>query len=868
MRRLLFLIAILIFGVISTLLYINKDNIQPSLIPPEVLKHSRFMTIFKLENDSYISFPLLSLTDEIRIATNAEFSPNIDLRQSSNREIYTIEVGAYNYSGKLVDTRRINYATKAQFYFSKDLGMYLSSYFLDSDNLPGETRVGRLNFKDIDRIATIRLKRVDDNQNLINIYARVYQKGAVSENRLNFYWLNIMKQDQKRLAAANLYPVDMLRKTERLNLMRNLWTVVTPSGVPGQDFHSKKLYNINKPVGIPYDINLLHSGNYIDDLHSVIIPINEDASDINVNIISADIIYPRYMKIWLVQPQDNIVSILKLMQQEQGDSALESKDLQFIPGQKAEITWRGRGLGRTQKYQVDLSNRYFSTDYKFDAGSVVVSSNMPAYVNISKKTDAGLMPIMTEPSGATLVRLRADSYVEYEIFHDDSVHCANLQNCHLQDDGRNTSFRVDLRLISQIIFDSGGAANVDYEFIDRAGAVISSGVIEFPHPATEFDFTVSQQGLHISERSKYYFLLPANVTKIRFKGEGNIFISAYNRLDSFVRHFIIPTDYKISQDKEESLRRTWFFKEPVGFEDLRSDLRTIFVKSQNKITEENELIKEGIYDWKEILPKGVKWTAVEVAERKSSAIVSRSEAEGVEFSQIPINKDYEIEFAARLGGQIIAPTVMYSGDIGTKISIYLDDRGLIDTAVTNPNGQINLSNVIIGKHVIHIKTDKPIKAFLNYLKEDQDSDIKHNILSFNEDSQEFAFEKTIDGDQVITLKTYSLTKNQKTLMVDIIPESTDSLVTALPLPSYTIKKRKYEIEFTREPENVKFIDNKQVPLYGAEPIFIKLGSDLKKGKYNINLKCNDYMGFYAALSSITAGLIDNRVISTEVEDEE
>lgn len=829
------------------------NNFKKSDIPAEILQASRNINVFKLEKDKYITFPLLTLSYTVRVATNAEFSDTLDLRNSSVKEPYIVEVQAFDSDNNLVETRTINYYTKTQFYFEENLGMYLPSFYLDSTSIPSETRVSTLNFRDTKTIAKISLRRIDDNPHLSNIYARVYQPSGIHDSQLDFYWSNIMPKDQERLASANLYPVSLMKTEEKKNLIKNLWTFVGPAGITGEDYQERTLYSISNPRGIPYDINLLHSGNYVDDNHQLVVPIQENDSVYNIEIISADIIYPKYMKIWLGEPETSVSSVLKYMREQDnlGGKAVKDSKMQFSRGQNIEINWRGRGLGQTISNKESI-DRHFVRDYKFNSGLVTISSNAPAYVNISKKNASGENEsILLQPSSANLIRLDQDNAIEFDVNHSN-------------DEG--TLYRIDLRRVSDKVFDQRAKTDVGYDLIGIDGSVVKSGVISINPPSTKLDFVVRKGNLYISDRERYYFNLTKDVYKIRFKSTNDIFISAYNRIDSFVRHYNIPEDYKTSEYKPESLRRTWFYLTPNDYANLRSNQRTLLIKIQPRSIEENEFVKSSFYDWKEILPTDNSWSGIEIIEKKELHMSGRTEAEAVEFSLIPTNRETAINIVGFLGEKSVRPTAIFSGEHETNVTVFVDQKEFYKTTLHGSSDEVQLPNLSVDKHSIMIKADKPLIAFINYNLDDQLNYLKHNIVSLGGTTKTFVFEKVDNDDKVVTIKTYS--KDQKSRNLNVSIESAKTPIVNSPLASYTIKNRSYTVSFDKGPQEQKIINDNKILLYGAEPVFIKLGADLVKGTYKINVSNEDETECYVSLSSLTPGLIDKRTISIEVQDEE
>jgi hypothetical protein len=244
----------------------------------------------------------------------------------------------------------------------------------------------------------------------------------------------------------------------------------------------------------------------------------------------------------------------------------------------------------------------------------------------------------------------------------------------------------------------------------------------------------------------------------------------------------------------------------------------------------------------------------------------RTEAEAVEFSLIPTNQETTVNIRGFLGEKFVRPTAIFSGEHETNITVYVDQNEFYKTILRGNSDEVQLPNLSVGKHSIMVKADKPLITFINYNLDDQLNYLKHNIVSLGVNTKTFIFEKMDNDDKVITIKTYS--KDQKFRNLNVSIERAKTPIINSPLASYTIKNRSYTISFDKGPQEQKIISDNKILLYAAEPIFMKLGADLEKGTYKINVSNEDAAECYVSLSSLTPGLIDKRTISTEVQDEE
>lgn len=829
-------------------LYFNIFGFKKSEVPPELLKHSRSISLTKLERDKSVRFPLLKTSRLVRIATNADFPENLDIKNSYNKELYAIKVDAYDLYGNLVESRELNYFTQVRLYFDEKWGMYLPSFYLDSNNIPSDTKVTTLNFKDSQAIAEIRISRIDSNKNLESIFARVYQPASVSGIQVDSYWSNLMPSEKERLASANLYPLDLMNDEEKRNIIRHLWTLAGPAGIPGKDYFEKSLYSIVSPQGVPYDLGLLYSGNYVDNKHSLILPVTENNSLIKIDFIPAGIVYPKYTKIWIGGSNDMQQGILEAMRPDEDSSAGSQHDR----GQKIKLEWRGRGIGANSVIEEDIDERSISRQYKFDAGLVTVSSDSPSYLNINKITSAGEESVLLSPASSNLIRLNPADPVKYEIIHSNDS---------------ETVFRIDVRRVSSQIFTEDEVKEFTYELLDKEGRVLSKEDVKFAQSPVKLDSVVRRGDLYISDRQRMYFIFSKDVAFLRLSGPDDLFVSAYNRLEGFQRYYIIPDDYRIAESKEESLRRTWFYKTPEDYNGIRSSGRTVQIKTQPRALSDDEYVSSGIYKWENIYPGNNNWEAEEILTKVNPLAAFRAESTESTYYQLKINQPQTIEIAGFLGREYVVPTILYSAEKqGANISISVDGREVLRTTLTGKKGGLNLPNMPIGKREIVVRADVPLTAYINQTKIDNEERfITRKAVGIGKGGLIFTFEKPDEQDRVITLAFYSSTQKDKKINIKI---NSKSLLLNKPLASYTVKNRGYEVKFTKESEG-QFYQNRDGNLYPSEPIFIKLGADLRKGKYNIEMQVENNEGdLFATMGSLTAGLVNDNTISTEEMDED
>jgi hypothetical protein len=320
----------------------------------------------------------------------------------------------------------------------------------------------------------------------------------------------------------------------------------------------------------------------------------------------------------------------------------------------------------------------------------------------------------------------------------------------------------------------------------------------------------------------------------------------------------------------KSLRRTWFYKTPVDYQELRDNQRTLLIKTQPRVLDEDPLIKAGVYDWQDILPEGTNWEAYQILEQAKTKTTSRPEAASSIFTKIPTNQLINLEIKGVAGKQHVNPTLIYTSPTAQgKAIIELDNKEFYKFNISNNSGEIALPNIHIGKHNILIKSDQPIETLMNQYSTDNEGYIKRTLVKLGKDNKQyFAFNKEDDTDKTVTIYFYSTSGKPRTINTEIHAEN---IQMNKPLTGYTTKKRKYEIHFT-DHRGQKFISANSYNgnLFASNPVFIKLGSDLPKGRHVIEITSEaekDSGDLLINMSSITSGLVDNVTMSIEVEDD-
>ena len=84
--------------------------------------------------------------------------------------------------------------------------------------------------------ARVEVEALDTDSAMLGVDLRLYeQQPALAFRRLS-------RREQRKLAAANAFPIDMLTREEMSYLARNHWRPVGPQGIEGRDYEAFVLY--------------------------------------------------------------------------------------------------------------------------------------------------------------------------------------------------------------------------------------------------------------------------------------------------------------------------------------------------------------------------------------------------------------------------------------------------------------------------------------------------------------------------------------------------------------------------------------------------------------------------------------------------
>lgn len=775
------------------------NSLHAFKVKQALIEHSNHTAVYQLLTDSWVLFPLSHQTYQAKLASHADLPPNTPWKPDQ-KWVYKIQVQILNLEKEVIETRDLEYRGQFVLYTSKKFGTYAPSYYLEQDSLPTLTYNTVLNWSDKLRASYVRVRLVTKDKDIKAVYCRLFEQEFIPEGDLENYWNHLNTTDQTRMAGGNIYDLSLLTLDEKKNLIRNLWKPVGPQGVPGENLHERVLYTVREPEGVVRIKPILPAGLYLDSHHEAVIPLSNKQTNLKFQLTSLTSAKPPF---------------------------------------SVHLKWYGRKPTDPTEIQL-MTNKKGVFTHSFDKGRLVVAVDKPAMLRLF---DQKREEIVLKPLAINAYKIDPKKSVEYEVSHKK---------------GAPTPLRLNVYRILPSNSRETKKSKVFYEFLGKKGNIIKSGKVELSFEPSLYDSLSQYPEAVVATPNKVYFVMPDAVKKVRFSAESTLYVSAYNRPADLIRHYEIPEDYYLYQAPEESVRRTWFALSPLHVDKLNREGQKVNMLIQAQPLEEDENVKAGIYEWKELFPKG-KWLSRYAFIPKNPNTPQLPQQSQVIYSRLPLIESKSYTFQGLTGLKFIRPFIVYfkNNDKSVPLTIKINGKPVVQEAILSTQGEIELPPLTVGTHVVEALAPPSVRLFLNQVESKEEPFLKRQLLFLPKGTTEFSYSKLKAEKNILTL--YLFGPSQERTMVSFLlkgPLSREEIS----LDDYTVRQRKYDVRFSGDP--VLFLHPESKKYFSSEPIFIKLGEDLPPGEYTIVLETKESL--YGVLDELAPGFHNKRTLSIEL----
>lgn len=766
-----------------------------------LMERAHSSPVYALSTNDWLRFPFSTFTSQAKVLTYADLP--IDTPWNADQKwTYKIQVQVLNKDGAVLESRDLEYKSTFYLYRSQNLGVFSPSFYLEKDAQPTQSLPTILNWQDLGKAALVRVRLLSKDKDIKTVFCRVYEPANITFN-LRSFWEYLSPDDQERLAGGNLFDLPHLSSQEKKNLVRNLWKPIGPEGIPHETFQERTLYEI-EPEGEPIIKPIPPVGMYVDANHQVAIPIPESGMQLRFQL-----------------------------------TPFEKKATQSSFSLDSQLYSRKITDPQTNHF---LTNKDGTFTHTFEKGILFVSTQTPAILRVFNSNG---VEIVLEPASVKGYKLEKGESLEYKVIHDDK---------------HPTPFRLDIRKLLSTPVKDIKAQSISYEMLDEHDTVIKSGSYTPIIIPSLYDRVAKDPTMILSDSDKIYFVLSENVKKIRFSSKASFLLTAYNRPPELPRTYNIPDDYYTYQSPDESLRRSWFYLQPVSADLLDQKGYNILLLSQPKPVEIDEIMLSGVYEWEELFPDGP-WTSLYAFIPKDEHAPRPSQAQHVTYSPLPRTGTKDIEFKGLAGVKTIRPKLVYfkTSESPELLTLRVDGKTLLDENILGTQGEIELSPLSIGKHIVNINSPSNVKFFISHAVEKSNLYLKRQLISVKKGKTKFTYDKKDKATVILTLYVFGTPQQQNKITFNIKgPSSAENT----PFPDYSIRTKIYNVHFLGDP--ISFLSPHKETYIPSEPIFIKLGEDLSPGTYSLTLETSEPA--YVLLSQLTPGLHNKRGIVLEIQE--
>jgi len=398
---------------------------------------------------------------------------------------------------------------------------------------------------------------------------------------------------------------------------------------------------------------------------------------------------------------------------------------------------------------------------------------------------------------------------------------------------------------------------VNWHYLDGQGAIVQSGQLVMEVTPSRYDmFWFSGEANMVSESQRFHFDVPSHVAQIRFEMPSDYvnpaLLTAAVRPPGMPAITTVPSDY-LAFEKSQSPNRKWFILLPDGHNELVQQNRSFVIRAQPRSIEADPAIAAGQFDWIKFEPKNES-IARQLLVPQTDIQQARRQAYPSTYFEVDAESEFDFE---PFDIQVDVPRkLIFLGQKAPgQLRLFVDDQLFLDEEVLSSRGEFDLENRSLPERgKLRIETENPTTLFIGGCRvASSHKFLKRSANRLHDGRISFEFEKQSCGDELITLLVYcendlaTNAENQCRLKVDIASAegSENVLQTASQISAeasttnstWTIRNRIFELQESSQQDS--FIIGTSGKLNSAYRCFLKMGSDMRPGKYVVNAELID-----------------------------
>ncbi|MBS3733086.1 MAG: hypothetical protein KGY42_09280 [Desulfobacterales bacterium] len=789
--------------------------LQKSQVQSQKRPESESSLCYRLPDKGWLNFLLPPWTDQIKILSNAEFAKDFRTAKNATHR-YALSYEVIDDRGEKIQSGVYHHKTEITSYRipGKERKTPLNHY-VDSLLKPADGKQIKINLKPViqqSNVSRLRLKLYSAEAGIKSVVVRVYTPEYHSGREITYLWNRLPRKTRQRLAKGNVYPPEFLSQSEKQNLVRKLWRPEAPEGIEGREYQRQRLYRISTEEAIPEkDQPIVPEGLVVSPMHRATVPVPHDGWRLRFKIRRMNASSPKPYTIG--------------------------------------IRWHGKDVGQTRQQSLSLkeSPAQYTADY--DGGLIELWAdarvNIQMYAVSEKSENATEKRV--EPTSMYLRTYRAG-------LRQPVVYAVNHSR------GQSTPFRADFRVLANKTRQPD--ARVTCELVNSAGKNIKRH-FRITAPLSRYDRLPGQtKADFVSKPVSRYFLLPKNISRIRFSSPDAVLVSGYNRPLNLPKTTRVPEDYYAKARHMES-QPTWFLFKPENYRDLYLNHRSVLLTLQYHPPKRDPRLLKGVYNWEAFRPTG-NWSGAFLFAPRDADQPLRKQALNAAYAPIALNRVLNVVLQSPQSLKVIRPELVYftNDGIETPLQFYVNDRLHFTHEITGPRGRVTLPAMPSGKNRIRVKAPPKTRVYLNHILSKRPDHMLRFANRIDDSGLSFAFYKQTAGEESLSLKLFFPYGEPDRSVFRVTLESAADRSIG-PYKKLSILERKFIV---RPPENstkVPVMQSESGFVTSGQTFFYPFGDDLPRGKYRVNIDLVSGPGGYIQMYRVLPGNYTKRSMKKE-----
>ncbi len=772
----------------------------------QLVKQATPAIVYEVPERDWLEFPLDPGTAQLRIISSATVRDLAPIKRAmladpAKRWTYALQIEVLDRNGRVLLAQPWHMRTNLSLFKDAQGREFTPAFYLNNDRVPLLSAIIRLNFAGLPPPERLRLRLLRKDADIRDVVARVYLPEKIQAHKIGYLWQRLSEKTRTALAAGNVYPSELLTEEEKRALMFNSWQPIGPKDRHGE-LRRWDYYVLRDNEGEMIDSAIPSAGLRFSAGHSGMVPLPEEGGRLRLHF------------------EPGLAPV-------QGD---------------IRLMWYGNTAFQRRQFRLHFDGR--PLDHRLDLGGglleILADADLSArlYLIDNKGKETEITPV---PQYLRTYRTDLARPIEYGILHVAAT---------------PTPIKVDLRTLTPPE-DSWAERSplLDYALLDQAGKVLKQGRIAISKADSRYDSVVNDYtGARLSDPSTYYFLLPANVARLRLQGaseDAPVLVAVSSRPLDLPHRYRAPED-QFDFDALGKRVSAWFPLKPENHVQWLADNASVLLTVQPRPPEDRPELLSGRYAWEDFHPLGA-WKGRLLLTPQEPGMPFRSEALPASYQEIIPRRDTAISLPSYEGLRSLAPRLLWvrPQETPASFSLFVDGRPHQQGRLAGRHGEIQLLPLSVGPHRLRLVSEAGGKFFLNHL-EPRSPVYVQRLANQLENALDFVVARTTSCAETLSVSLFqpSERRARSRLRVEVRGPAPASLA---PLPAWVFRLREFDVRPDSR-DAVTVFSAQEARTDAGQSFYLPFPAGAPRGLYRITIRLQSGPGGHVLLSRLTPGV--------------